>query len=487
MTEAGITKLTLKEYAYKQDICLLIKREIYKEYKPARKEKWKLGKLHKEWNELLQTGQNLVIVAPRDHLKSFFFSEVNAIEKCRANPYMEILILSGSDGLAIERLDHIKKRWAKLPRYKYLLAGADIDSRKEVEFSNGAKIKVQGFFSKVRGGHPKMIILDDIIDNKVIWSEDLNDKVLKRLATEVIPMAEPDTQIIIVGTLQKDGDVYCCDWNNISVGKNKSWISRTYDAIVDEEKHITLFPEKYNWEELMVKKQETIALTGDDRWFNKEYRNMKVNLSGEIVKQNDIRGYDELPENCWTLNQDGTKRISIPNYWGWDASVGKDPGKGDFTAGIHFYRDYNGNAYIDKIIRKRIEFDDRLKEITAGGKLYPNVSRVAVEGNTFQYDSVQTLKINTSLPIEGIHTSKNKIEKFVSVLKPLFGNAKVFIKNGIENRQEFINELLSLPRGKYDDMADALCIGLSGLGQVGEPGIKWINLGDDDDDGDDLR
>jgi len=164
----------------------------------------------------------------------------------------------------------------------------------------------------------------------------------------------------------------------------------------------------------------------------------------------------------------------------------KNPDSGDYTGGVHFYRSEKGDIFIDKIVNKRIGFDDRLKEITANGKLYPDAIRIAVEQNTFQYDSVQTLKMNTSLPIVGVQTTKNKIEKFNEVLPPLFGNRKVFIKNGIENRQEFINQLLSLPRGKYDDMADALCIGISGLQQVGTPGVTWL-FDDDDDDGEYLK
>jgi len=428
----------------------------------------------------LRTDCNLVIEAPRDHLKSFFFSECSPLEDCRSDPDMSIIILSASDGLAIKRLDFIKK-WAKVPRYRHLLRGADIDSRREVRFSNGSTIEVAGFGSKVRGGHPKKIILDDVIDSQVIYSEDYNRKTLERMSTEIIPMAEPDTKIVIVGTLQRDGDLYSVDWNSIEMAGERHWIHKRYDAVVDEAKQISLYPEKWPWNKLMAKKQESIILTGSDKWFNKEYRCMPVNISGEIVKTEDIQGYDELPNDCWSLQEDKTKKIIIPNYWGWDLSVGKDPDKGDYTGGIHFYRSRKGDIFIDKIVRKRIKFDDRLKEIIAGSKLYPDALRIGIEQNAFQYDSVKTLITNTGLPIKGVQTTKNKIEKFNEMLPPLFANRKVFIKNGIENRQDFINELLSLPRGKYDDMADALCIGIAGIQQVGEPDITWL-FGDDDDD-----
>jgi len=463
----------MREYLYRNDLCYLIDQEIYAYDKQAKREGWKLGSLHQEWNKIIHKYQNVVVVAPRDHLKSFFFSEVYPLEQCYEDPSMNVLILGGSDGLAIKRLDNIK-RWAKLPRWKKLLVGADIENRKEVKFSNGSTIEVCGFWSRVRGGHFKIIILDDVIDFQVIYSDDFNKKTKERIAMEVLPMAEPYTKIFIIGTIQREGDIYSIDWGEITKGTNRHWVKKVYDAVVDEEKKITLFPEKWPWEALMAKRDEIIKLTGDDKLFKKEYRNMKVSLVGEIVKAEQIRGYDELPSDCWSIEPDGTRRIKIPDFWGWDISVGKDPNKGDYTAGIHFYRSNKGDIFIDKIVRKRIGFDERLKEIEAGGRLYPTAIRIAVEENAFQYDSVQVLKRNTSLPIVGVKTTKNKIEKFNQMLAPLFGNGKVFIKNGIENRQEFINELLSLPRGEYDDMADALCIGLAGLHHVGEPRIIWV-------------
>lgn len=474
-----LTKKQKNEAIYKYDLCYLIKNEIYKNHKQAVLNNWKLGELHKEWNSFLQKGYNLVIEAPRDHLKSFFFSECYPLECCHQDGDESVIILSASDGLAIKRLDNIKK-WAKSPRYKYLLDGADIKSRKEVRFSNGSTIEVAGFNSKVRGGHPSKIILDDVVDNQVIYSEDWNKKTLERMSTEILPMGEPTTIFIIVGTLQREGDLYSVNWNDIQLDGKKHWLHKRYDAIVDEEKKITLFPEKWDWNKIMAKKQEIVTLTGSDKWFNKEYRCMPVSISGEIVKAEDIQGYDVLPNNCWRIDEQGNKIMTALNYWGWDASVGKDPDKGDYTGGIHFYRDEKGNIYIDKVVNKRIGFKDRLGEIRSGGTLYPDVTRIAVEQNTFQYDSVQTLKINTSLPIVGVNTTKNKIEKFNEVLPPLFGNKKVFIKNGIENRQEFINQLLSTPRGKYDDMVDAFCIGVAGLQQVGTPKVTW--LFDDDED-----
>ena len=463
----------IDDAVYKYNLCRLIEREVYAHYKPAIDGKWKLGAIHKEWNKLVKTYRGLNLIAPRDHLKTFFFSEMYALQQCRFRPGIRILILSGSDALAIKKLDNIKTLWAKLPYFEHLLVGADLNNKKQLRFSNGSTIEVAGYNGKVRGGHYDLIIGDDMIDSQVIYSDEFNKKTKERMAMEVLPMAEPDTQIIFIGTIQREGDLYTVDWGSIGSEGDRKWVSKRYDAIVNEEKKITLYPEKWDWDKLMIKKQEIVKLTGSDKWFLKEYRNMKINLLGEIVKQDWIRGYDVMPLGDYT------------NYWGWDLSVGKDPDSGDYTVGVHFFRDDKGNIFIDKIIRKRIGFSERLQEITINAKLTPEVLRIAVEQNAFQYDSVQTLITNTSLPIEGVQTNKNKIIKFNEMLPPMFANGKVFIKNGIENRQEFVDELVSLPRGQHDDIADAFCIGIKGLASVGEPNLTFIDFGGgQDDDGD---
>ena len=69
------------------------------------------------------------------------------------------------------------------------------------------------------------------------------------------------------------------------------------------------------------------------------------------------------------------------------------------------------------------------------------------------------------------------------------GTASYGLGNPIPIRKKvkakFIDELLALPRGKYDDMVDGFCTGLNGLQQVGEPKITWLH-DEDEDDGEDI-
>ena len=423
------------------ELPFFIEEEIYKYDTEAIANHWKLGKLHREWADIINQHQNIIIKAPRDHLKTFFFSESYPLKRLVFNPEDEIQIFSKTDKLAVRILDRIKKRILKNPNLKYLGGkGADFWSKTEIRCSNGATIYAQGFWSSIRGGHPKMIILDDVIDSQVIYSDEQNAKTKERLAGEILPMAEPDTQIIIVGTLQREDDIYSV--------KGENFFNKTYDAIVDEKNHITLFPEKWDWERLMKRKAEITALKGE-KWFLKEYRNMPVKLIGEIIKKEWIQFYDEAPEG-----------LSV--YMGVDMSVGKDPEKGDYSAFVIIGIDEKDNIYVLDVYRDRIDFPTRLRKVVEFAQKW-KPKRIGIESNTFQADSVQVLKSNTNLPIEGIKTTENKVRKFNEELAPLFENGKVFFRRGDSMQEVFINELLSLPRGEYDDMCDGLCIAIKNV------------------------
>lgn len=443
----GIKSNDIEDWVYKNNLYQLITRKVYPYYHKSKKKDWKLGKVHKEWNYLLNYYQGLVVLAPRDHLKTFFFSEMYPLQQALKHPNIKIKIFSGSDSLAIQILDNIKKNWAELDYFKHLLKGADLNNKKEIRFSNGSRIDAQGFWSKGRGGHYDIILLDDVIDMDVVYSDELNRKSKMRLASEIIPMAEPDTQIVIVGTIQRIDDAYSINFKNIEESGKRKWFRKVYDAIVDEEKKKTLFPEFWDWESLMSRKRLIMEAKGL-KVFNKEYRNMDVNLRGDIIKPDWYQEYEELPE-----------KLDI--YTGWDLSTGKKQDEGDWTAKVTFGFDPETyNIYIINVYQERIGFGKRVRKVLEHGKIEkPNL--IKIEDNVFQGDTVQTAIKNASFSIKGVTTTKNKIQKYNEILEPLFENGKVFFKKDDKMQKIFWEQLCSLPGAQHDDLSDAFCVGLA--------------------------
>jgi predicted phage terminase large subunit-like protein len=431
---------------YQLSLPTLIEQEFYPHTPKASKQGWVLGKLHDEWNDLLNEFQCLNIIAPRDHLKTFFFSEAFPLRFAKENPKSRIQIYRKTNALGVETLDKIKN-WAKLPYFQDLLGGADLNNKTQLRFGNGTEIFVGGFDTAGRGGHPDLIILDDVIDTDVVYSDDLNLKSKERLASEIMPMAEPHTRIVIIGTVQREDDLYSINWaeleNDDGSPVEQHWFSKTYDAILDEEKKLTLFPEKWTWDALMKRRREIVAVSGL-QWFLKEYRNIAVKKGGAIIKPDWIKYYkpEDLPKN---LNV----------YTGWDLSTGKKMDEGDWTAKATIGVTDTGDIYVLRgMYRARIDFGLRVRGLIDHG-IQDRPIKIRVENNTFQNDTVQTAKKNSALPIEGITTTQNKIRKFREEVAPLFENGKVWLLEDDPVQKKFVEELLSCPNGKYDDTIDA--------------------------------
>lgn len=440
----------IKNKVYYDDLIFFIENEIYQYDQEAIDNNFKTGKLHEEWNSLVWNSPRVRILAPRDHLKTTFFSIAYVALRLKLNPDDLVYIFSKTDAQAIKILDQVKKIIRKSPFLSELAgAGAEFWNKTEVRCSNGATAYAQGYFSAIRGAHPKLIILDDPIDMQVVYSDEQNKKSMEQFYGEILPMATPDTQIIVVGTIQRADDLYFSF-------DPEQWILKEYKAIVDEEKKQTLFPEKWDWESLMKRKQE-ISYKFGEKFFLKEYMNAPIDVLGEIIRPEWMRYWQVKPEE-------------LGIYQGWDLGVGREVDKGDYTSCVTIAFEPPRRVYVLDCYRARIGFGERLRMMVEKYKEF-HPRKIGIEQNVFQYDTVQALKAETALPVFGVDTIKNKVEGFQVELAPLFESGDVYLGQGME---ELKHELLSLPRGSNDDMADALRIAVKMAVHQVEPSVRWI-------------
>lgn len=64
-----------------------------------------------------------------------------------------------------------------------------------------------GVGTSVRGGHPDLIVCDDILDERNSQTDYQRKKLQKWFSETVAPMATPQTRIIVVGTPQHQLDL----------------------------------------------------------------------------------------------------------------------------------------------------------------------------------------------------------------------------------------------------------------------------------------
>jgi hypothetical protein len=77
----------------------------------------------------------------------------------------------------------------------------------DIVLANGSRITAKGQGVAVRGGHPNLIVADDILDEKNSATEYQRQKLKDWFFATVSNMAKPGTRIIAVGTPQHQTDL----------------------------------------------------------------------------------------------------------------------------------------------------------------------------------------------------------------------------------------------------------------------------------------
>lgn len=398
---------------------------------------WVRVPLQDVYYDIWENNQKSVTQAPREHLKTT--SAISYLVKKvfeRKFP-LEIDYFHLNRDIAVEK---IRKMQMIIERNPILRMNAQFDQAKnwkdgEIRLLDGTTIKAMGWTQGAVGKHPHFIVLDDVIDQSVIYSDDKNDKSIRKFYSDIYPMITKLTKekkIIVIGTAQREDDLYA--------KLPGDFVRNTYQAFTDSEENKPLEPALFSRNELLKIKQDISKEFGEKFWL-KEYMNIPFSAMGMIVKPEWIKTYVKAPA-----------KLKIIQYW--DLSVGKTIDTGDWTAGatVGIEEGEQINIYVLDMVRDRIAFAERLKLIVSKAKQW-KPEKLGVEENVFQYDTVQTLKKQTNLPIVGIKNLTNKVERFQIDLAPHFENGKVFIKADMVDLK---HELLALPAGKHDDMSDAL-------------------------------
>lgn len=410
----------------------------------AQSKQWQASKFQDTLYRIWEENQKSCTLAPREHLKTtsvigYMLKKIHA----RTHP-IEINYYHLNKEMAYEKfrkwqlavesnpiLEHAIKRKARAWKDDY------------AELADGSIIHAMSYQQGTVGKHPHIIILDDVIDKKVMYSSERNQKSIDRFYMDIYPMISKmsgEKRIIVIGTAQREDDLYHSLPDDFKLS--------IYKAIIDDEKQKVLAPDLFTYQQLAKIRSDISEKQGEKYWL-KEYQNKPISAMGLIIQPDWIKTYHNHPPI-----------ESLDIYQGWDLSVGKDLEKGDWTVGMTIGVDRNDSdkikVYVLEVFRARIDFGKRLNAIIEQAHKW-NPKLIGVESNVFQYDTVQTLIDRTNLPIKAIKSITNKIESFGAELAPHFENGKVLLH---VSQQTLRQELLALPGGKYDDQADALKIAI---------------------------
>ena len=186
---------------------------------------------HIEWSEILAKNRMSTILSPRFSGKTHFFNMAYPLHRVFYNPGIEIMILSASDKQVVKIMRTIRKEVEDNPKLSHLVpTRKDNWAKMSLQFANGAFISGHSFWSEMRGYHPDIIILDDILKERDGYSAEMREKTKEMWQGSLSKMIDADRgEVRFIGTPFSKNDL-------LHLFKNDpSWVWKRYQAIFNDE------------------------------------------------------------------------------------------------------------------------------------------------------------------------------------------------------------------------------------------------------------
>jgi hypothetical protein len=380
---------------------------------------------HIWWEHLTDKDRDVCEMAPRDHGKSHALARGYPLWKAKYDPWTrDILILGADQPSAVENLDKMKDLILRAPKLEYLFpkgrSADSINSRTEMLLTNGVRIRAKGYMSPLRGRHPQLIVLDDVLNEKNSSTEENREGTKKYFFEVLYPMKDKglrkareaghQSKIAVIGTAQDTRDLYH------HLQSNDGFIGSRLEAIIDWDEETVLWDERYTYQDLIKIKDRVGSLA-----FSKEYMNQPLDDETTI-----------FPPGLFEPLKDPTISYE-PNYVGHNAVfLGADfsvPGSLDGDWSVFYVVEFDDSSQMFRPLTywraRPAKIQDQIRQLELMCQLY-GVTVGCLEANLFQKIYAEHFK-NTVLPLRAnvvTHAGKNSYELGLLSFRPLFENGR---------------------------------------------------------------
>lgn len=401
---------------------------------------------HIQWGMIANKYKSIAILASRDHGKSFFWSNLYPIWKMwsydKNDPSTSLnkkgFLFSYNENKAMDYLEIIQETIKENPILRERLYpdgnAREMFTKTQIKTKNGCSLKIKGFGSGARGYHPDWIVCDDVLTDAAIYSPSQREKAIDYFKGVVVPMLVPKGQLIVVGTPFHEKDLY----HTFREGDNiNRWKYMEYPAIKPNGK--ILWEGRYDYKLLMDRKEYLGNVI-----FSREFLCRPIANDSSLFPYNIIGKSIMGMENYKLINNIEASPITFQSVViGCDFAISANVGA-DYTVFTTWGIDESENMWLLNIYRKvGATFNEQIGMVkTLNSNFRPNM--VMMESNTFQTLYTQYLE-NTSIPIKGHHTGKNKydLKNGLPSLAVLFERGKIKLPYGDEKSKMMSDVILS--------------------------------------------
>ena len=383
-----------------------------------------LGDHHMAWDRLLRDHRRLCVLSARDHGKTFFFGFAFPLWKAYHFPESVGYIFSAAQKQSDVILDRIRSEVENNPKLQWMIPRKKTHWGSEhLEFSNGHHIFARGYGTRVRGGHPIWILLDDGLNDEDAYSETTRNKHKDYFYTAISNMLVPRGQIIAVGTPFHSQDLYA------SLAANSEYKFAVFPAESAPERpqNRALWAARYPLATLAAKRREVGPIR-----YAREFLCQPVADDMSLFPERLFRG-QPTEQLTLTLGMSGDfwKQAGIQVFMGVDFAMSSSV-QADYTVIWTMGRDKQGNRWIIDIRREKgLAYQDQMSLINEVAREY-SPGLIFLEANQMQRIFGDELIRLSDLPIRKFTTgtNKNSLDRGVPSLRVLLENGKFRIPRG---------------------------------------------------------
>jgi phage terminase large subunit-like protein len=421
--------------------------------------------------------QHIMLMAPRNHGKSTIFSVYYPLWLMARDPNVRIVIVSNTATQAKSFLRQITDNLERNEKFIELFGNLvpqmpDKWSQEEIIIKRDdlslkdPTITAVGTGGAILSKRADVVICDDLLNRENTKTSYQREETRLWFFEVLDPVLEPLTgKMIVVGTAWDSADLY----HHLLTLRTYE-IRKRYDAIVDEDKHITLWPSRWPWEVLMGKKEEMGTTS-----FNKAYRNIANSDETAIFKSAWL-------ERAIERGQGRTLIYSL-DYSRWDLggmviAMGVDLAisekkESDFCAFAVIGMLRDGTKIPLHLSKQKLSFAGAQNMIKDLQRRF-NCGVIIVESNGYQAALVRDMQEGTALPIKGYATGGEKFDLEVGLnsLAVEFENNKWILPYSDQSpaTKQIVDELVDgmkrFPNGHTEDILMAVWFANGGLRQL---------------------
>lgn len=427
------------------------------------RDKVPLAPFHQEVCTFIEKRKNKkkLLLIPRGHLKSTIVTVGYSLQQLLADPTKRILIANATYNLACNFLTDIK-RHLKFNDKIHLLWGdlsqnPDRWSSNEIALAtakgmHGKKepnITAMGLESNLTSQHYDIIIGDDLVNKDYVNTADQIQKTIN-FYKESLNLLEPNGQFILIGTRWHDSDLYgwIMDNDNNIISDFEVMTKRAYEGDLYGDDFNPLFPDKFKRSHLKKLREQQ-----GPYFFSSQYMNDPI-PSDEADFKKDWFSYFEFND---------LKGRPLNKFTMIDPAISTEK-EADFTAIVTAGLDDHNNVYILDIRRIKANpqgvIDEIFKVYEQWHPILMGIEEVAFQ-KALRYSLHQEMNNrNIWLPLREVKPQARNKDQRIRGLQPLYANKKMYHNKSVNNNMHLEDELLRFPRGKHDDVIDALSYGL---------------------------